>query len=96
MTTKSKNLINNFSLEKTITYANITAGLSTTNYGGRLSIPSLTEVINYYNQKFPPQANHQSQQPANKTAEQPEPIKEEVLTSQQPVTNSEVQQENNA
>ncbi len=45
----------NYNIEKIITYANITAGLSVANYGGRLSIPSLNEVINYYNQKFPPQ-----------------------------------------
>lgn len=45
----------NFNLEKVITYANIAAGISVSKYGSRLSIPGLNEVINYYNQKFPPQ-----------------------------------------
>lgn len=47
----------NFSLEKTITYANIAAGLSVSRYGSRLSIPALNEVVNYYNQKFSNQLN---------------------------------------
>ena len=42
-----------FSFEKVITYANIAAGLSVSKFGGRLSVPSLNEVISYYNQKFP-------------------------------------------
>ena len=45
-------IANNFDLEKAITYANITAGLSVGKMGGRPSIPNLKEVINYYNQKF--------------------------------------------
>ena len=46
-----------YDLEKIIRYANIAAGLSVAKYGSRLSIPTLSEVINYYNQKFPPQIN---------------------------------------
>ena len=42
-----------YDLEKIIRYANITAGLSVTKIGARLSIPSLIEVSNYYNEKFP-------------------------------------------
>ena len=42
-----------YDLEKIIRYANITAGLSVTKVGARLSIPSLVEVSNYYNEKFP-------------------------------------------
>ena len=45
-------LANNFDIEKAVTYANIAAGLSVTKMGGRTSIPSIKEVINYYNQKF--------------------------------------------
>ncbi len=45
-------LANGFDLEKAITYSNITAGLSVGKMGGRVSIPNLKEVINYYNQKF--------------------------------------------
>lgn len=46
---------NNFPLDKTITYANIAAGLTIEKIGTRTAFPSLNEVINYYNQKFPPQ-----------------------------------------
>lgn len=46
-----------YDLEKAVRYANITAGLSVTKIGARLSIPSLTEVSNYYNEKFPSSGN---------------------------------------
>ncbi len=49
-------LANHFDLEKAITYSNIAAGLSVTKIGGRTSIPTIKEVINYYNQKFNIQA----------------------------------------
>jgi len=59
----------NYSIEKCIQYANIAAGISVSRYGSRLSIPSLNEVINYYNQKFPPQVSQntvvESQQGSN-------------------------------
>ena len=51
-------IANGFDIEKTITYSNIAAGLSVGKMGGRTSIPTIKEVINYYNQKFniaPPQ-----------------------------------------
>ncbi len=41
-----------FDLEKAVTYATIAASLSTTKLTSRLSIPSLTEVSNYYESKF--------------------------------------------
>ncbi len=47
-------LANGFDMEKTITYSNIAAGLSVSKIGGKSSIPSLKEVINYYNKKFSP------------------------------------------
>ena len=46
-----------FGLEKSIAYANIAASLSTTKMTGRLSIPSLVEVSNYYDTKFGSQNN---------------------------------------
>ncbi|MCM1052849.1 MAG: PfkB family carbohydrate kinase [Ruminococcus sp.] len=49
-------MANNFDIEKAVTYSNIAAGLSVGKMGGRPSIPSLKEVINYYNQKFNIQA----------------------------------------
>lgn len=45
-------IANGFDIEKTITYSNIAAGLSIGKMGGRTSIPSIKEVINYYNSKF--------------------------------------------
>ncbi len=45
-------IANGFDIEKTITYSNIAAGLSVGKIGGRPSIPSIKEVISYYNSKF--------------------------------------------
>jgi len=47
----------NFGLEKAIAYATIAASLSTTKITSRLSIPSLVEVSNYYDNKFGAQNN---------------------------------------
>lgn len=47
-------LANNFDMEKIITLANIAAGLSVTKIGSRLSIPSLSEVLDYYAKKVNP------------------------------------------
>ena len=44
-------IANNFDMEKTITLANIAAGLSVTKIGSRLSIPTLSEVLDYYAKK---------------------------------------------
>ncbi len=68
-----------FDLEKAVTYATIAASLSTTKLTSRLSIPSLTEVSNYYESKFgkkeQAQTSNQNNQPANQvnmnTAETP-------------------------
>lgn len=43
---------NGFDMEKTIMYSNIAAGLAINKMGGRTSIPTVKEVISYYNQKF--------------------------------------------
>lgn len=45
-------LANGFDMDKIVTFANIAAGLSVTKMGSRLSIPSLSEVMNYYNARF--------------------------------------------
>lgn len=42
----------NFGLEKSICYASIASALSTSKMTTRLSIPSLVEVSNYYDEKF--------------------------------------------
>lgn len=43
-----------YDLEKSIRIANIAAGLSTAKHGAKASIPTLSEVIQYYEQKFGP------------------------------------------
>lgn len=45
-------LANGFDMDKIVTFANIAAGLSVTKIGSRLSIPSLSEVMDYYNARF--------------------------------------------
>lgn len=57
----------NFGFEKSLCYASIAASLSTTKLSSRLSIPSLTEVSNYYDTKFgaaynPNNSNNQNSQ----------------------------------
>ena len=93
-------LANNFSMDKIITYANIAAGLTTEKVGVRNSIPSLNDVINYYNQKFPPQVtqntgqspmpqsnsvNASSIQPVQQTPQISEPEIAQSQVVQQPV-----------
>ncbi len=43
-----------YDIEKSIRIANISAGLSTTKYGSKDSIPLLSDVISYYEDKFGP------------------------------------------
>lgn len=45
-------IANNFDMDKIITLANIAAGLSVQKIGSRLSIPSLSEVLDYYTKKM--------------------------------------------
>lgn len=69
-----------FDLEKCVRYANITAGLSIQKIGARLSIPSITEVSNYYNEKFPQAGMQQSNvapNTANNTPQQTSPAVEQ-------------------
>ncbi len=74
-------IANNFDLEKAITYSNIAAGLSVTKMGGRPSIPSLKEVINYYNQKFniktpvQEQPKKEEEKPKSELPDIPDPTK---------------------
>ena len=55
-------LANNFDFEKIITIANIAAGLSVQKMGSRLSIPSLSEVLDYYAKQTGAISNTQQQQ----------------------------------
>lgn len=65
-------IANGFDMEKTITYANIAAGLSVGKMGGCTSTPMLKEVISYYNQKF-------KKEVAVEEAPKQEEVKEEDL-----------------
>lgn len=44
-------IANNFDMEKTVTLANIAGGLSVKTVGSRLSVPALSEVLDYYAKK---------------------------------------------
>ena len=78
-----------YDIEKCVRLSNIAAGLSVQKVGARLSIPTLVEVTNYYNEKFP-QAGVQNQAPieqvTNAPAEQTQgaPV---TQTVEQPVNN---------
>ena len=79
-----------YDLEKTVRYANITAGLSVTKIGARLSIPSIAEVSKYYNEKFPSVAAPSSQAPAN-TNNQTQ-VQQSVQAPNQPAAPAQVAQ----
>ena len=70
-----------FDIEKCVRYANIAAGLSVQKLGARLSIPSVTEVVNYYNEKFP-QSNTQSQSDVQMQAPQAQAQQPQVQAQQ--------------
>ena len=58
-------IANNFDMEKIITLSNIAAGLSVTKVGARLSVPNLSEVLDYYSKKMNNQVNGQANIPAD-------------------------------
>ncbi len=73
-----------FDLEKSVTYATIAASLSTTKLTSRLSIPSLTEVSNYYDSKFGAPA--QVQVPAQNAQDQTANNQVNMSTTEAPAT----------
>ena len=81
-------LTNNFDMDKSIVMSNIAAGLTVTKMGSRVSFPSLSEVINTYNQKMGLVAdpNAQTAQPA--PAEQQVQPQPQVQASEQANTQS--------
>lgn len=58
-------IANNFDMEKIITLSNIAAGLSVTKIGARLSVPNLSEVLDYYSKKMNNQVNGQTNIPVD-------------------------------
>lgn len=88
-----------FDIEKTIRYANITAGLSVTKLGARLSIPALVDVSNYYNEKFGVPAATQAVEQQNiqtmqNTSAQVNQTFEQVNTTNNTVDSLDVQNNN--
>lgn len=73
-------IANNFDLEKTITFANIAGGLSVKTVGSRLSVPPLSDVLEYYNKTIGPVSN--TQEPS---AMENNPSGENNLTNNQTV-----------
>lgn len=69
----------NYDLEKSVRIANIAAGLSTSKIGGKDSIPMLSEVIQYYENKFGPIEPTNNQ---NSGTESPENSIEGTVTNQ--------------
>ena len=79
-----------YDIEKCVRLSNITAGLSVQKIGARLSIPTLTEVTSYYNEKFP-QAN-QNIQETTPSVEQTTGVQESQPNTNQSVINQNVSQ----
>ena len=80
-------IANGFDMEKTVMISNIAAGLSVQKMGSRLSIPSLSEVLDYYAKKVnggsvsnQNQVNQTQQQVTPQPQAQPEQL---VQTEQQ-------------
>ena len=63
----------NFGLEKGIAFATIAASMNATKYTSRLSIPTLTEVSNYYDSKFGKENNPNNQPQEQQGTSQPAP-----------------------
>lgn len=57
-------IANHYDIEKCVTLANIAGGLSVTKVGSRLSVPSLSEVIEEYNKKINSMVNNTPTQAA--------------------------------
>ena len=92
----------NYDIEKSIRIANIAAGLSTTKYGVKDSIPLLSEVINYYEQRFGPleveqqvvnqEQNVQTGQVPQQNSVPAQTVQSENQVNQQPIYQNNVQQ----
>ena len=85
-----------YDIEKAVRYANITAGLSVQKLGARFSIPTLVEVTNYYNEKFPGAV--QQQPPVNSqinvAPQTPSDVQSNIQTNVQNTQNVSVETQN--
>lgn len=78
-----------FDIEKCVRLSNIAAGLSVQKVGARYSIPTLIEVTNYYNEKFP-QAGLQTPNQVDAASQQPNEVQVNVSVPQQQVPTPQV------
>ena len=80
-----------YDIEKAIRVANIAAGLSTTKYGVKDSIPLLSEVINYYEQRFGPLEVVEQQVNVDPNAQTGQTVSQNNVPPQQTPVESQVQ-----
>lgn len=73
-----------YDIEKCVRLSNIAAGLSVQKVGARYSIPTLIEVTNYYNEKFP-QAGLQASNQVDAALQQPNEVQVNASVPQQQV-----------
>lgn len=74
-----------YDLEKCMRIANIAAGLSTTKYGAKSSIPTLADVIRYYESKFGPLDVNTDQTPSSENQESITPVEKVVEENKEKV-----------
>jgi len=80
-----------FGLEKSIAYATIAASFSITKLTSRMSIPTLTEVSTYYDNKFGAENNPNNQNNQNVETEEQLQTKNDVLMGNSEVKNDNTQ-----
>lgn len=78
-----------YDIEKCVRLSNIAAGLSVQKVGARYSIPTLIEVTNYYNEKFP-QAGLQTPNQVDAASQQPNEVHVNASVPQQQVPTPQV------
>ena len=78
-----------YDIEKCVRLSNIAAGLSVQKVGARYSIPTLVEVTNYYNEKFP-QSGLQASNQVDAAPQQPNEVQVNASVPQQQVPTPQV------
>ena len=86
-------IANGFDMEKTVMISNIAAGLSVQKMGSRLSIPSLSEVLDYYAKKVNGGSVSNQNQTAQTTPQQTSQPQVQVQPEQPTQTEQQVSQE---
>jgi len=86
-------IANGFDMEKTVMISNIAAGLSVQKMGSRLSIPSLSEVLDYYAKKVNGGSVSNQKQTAQATPQQTSQPQVQVQPEQPTQTEQQAPQE---